>query len=301
MRISPSPLRTCLLAIGASLLLSTAPGSARAEGKASKVVLLEAGKAPRRALRYKLRVGAKEKIHMATDMSMKMDMGGTAIPETSIPTIEMVMAVAVTKKLSEEEFGYDFEIESATARKRPGVMDSMVPIVQQALDSAKGITGTAIVDTRGFNRDINVKLPEGLAPQMQQMLQGMNKGLDQMSSPFPAEAVGKGAKWRVTQVVEQGGMKLDQHVTFELVELSGNTGKLKVRIEQSAKQQTINVNGMSAELTSYRGTGAGTAKIDLRRLVPITTMKLTSDYAMKLPSVGALNGHMEMAMTIKRK
>lgn len=298
---STKALRTSLVVIGASLILSAVPTVANAGDKAAKVVLIDAGKAPRRALRYKLRVGAKEKIRVATDMSMSMEMGANSLPETAIPTIEMLMNVDVTKKVSSNEFRYKFEIAEVAARKRAGVMDSMVSIVQQALDSAKGMTGTAIVDTRGFNRDINVKMPAGLPAQMQQMMQGMNKGLDQMSAPFPAEAVGAGARWRVKQVIEQSGMKLNQVLTFELVSLKGDTGKLKVKVVQSAEKQTINASGMSAELTSYKGIGSGTSNFDLRKLVPISQMSLESNYAMKVPSVGDLKGHMKMAMSIKRK
>ncbi len=298
---STAALRTCVVALGASLLLSTAPTVANAGKKKTKVVVLNAGKAPRRALRYKLHVGAKEKIRVATDMSMSMKMGANSLPETAIPTIEMLMTVDVTKKLSSDEFRYKFEIAEVAARKRAGVMDSMVSIVQQALDSAKGMTGTATVDTRGFNRDIDVKLPPGLPAQMQQMMQGMNKGLDQMSSPLPAEPVGAGARWRVKQVIEQSGMKLNQVLTFELVELHGDTGKLKVKLSQSAEKQTINASGMQAELVSYNGSGSGTTSFDLTKLVPISQLSLVSDYKMKVPSVGELEGHMKMAMSIKRK
>jgi len=290
-------LRAGLVAVGASLIFLSLPSAARADDKASTVKLLDAGKKPRRALRYQLRAGAKETVKISTDMSMKMEMAGSALPETAIPTIEMEMAIGVEKKLSNREYRYEFSVTSATARKRAGVMDQMVTLVQQALDSAKGMSGTAIVDTRGFNRDMKVNMPAGLAPQMEQMMQGMNKGLDQMSAPFPAEAVGKGAKWQVRQVIEQGGMKLRQVLTFRLVALKGDTGTLEVSVVQTAKPQTITVSGMTAELIRYSGKGSGTSKFSLLKLVPTMTMKVKSEYAMKVGSYGEMKGQLDMAMS----
>ena len=58
---------------------------------------------------------------------------------------------------------------------------------------------------------------------------------------------------------------------------------------------------MTAELTSYSGKGAGTSRFNLRKLVPTMTMRVKSDYAMKVGSYGEMKGVMDMTMSVSSR
>jgi len=190
----------------------------------------------------------------------------------------------------------------------PGAMPVMVTAMQNSLSSAKGMKGSAIVDTRGFNRDAKMELPDTLDPQMKQMMSGTMQGMDQMSSPLPAEPVGKGAKWELHQLIEQNGMKIKQVTTFELVELDGDTGKLTAKVKQTADRQTVKLPtmppGSSAELLKLSSAGAGQIQFNLAKLVPTSELGLTSDYSMTVNAMGqnqTVDAHLEMTVSISHQ
>jgi hypothetical protein len=236
---------------------------------------------------------------MAMDMFMRMAVPGQPM-ELTLPTIEMEMGIEITERLSADEARYRFAMTDARALTRPGVMPGVVDGTQVGLDSAKGMTGTAIMDTRGFNRDATMELPPGLDPQMRQMMEGSMQNLEQMSAPLPAEAVGKGARWELTQRLEQNGMKLDQITAYELVALDGDRLTLSATVTQKADRQTVTTPAGSAELLELSSTGSGTVDIDLAHLVPTSKVNLVSDYSMQAMGQ-TIDAHLTMAIEISRK
>jgi hypothetical protein len=97
-----------------------------------------------------------------------------------------------------------------------------------------------------------------------------------MSTPLPKEAIGPGARWQLTMVMDRGGIKLTQTMTYKVVAIRGEQIELTVAITQTARPQLVNAPTGSYELASYKGTGSGTIVIDLRHPVPQSkvTMKV---------------------------
>jgi hypothetical protein len=284
------------------------PGAARPQaGQKPTIKLLEPGAEPRRQLRYKLVQGAKETLVMSMDTSIRTEAPGMPAPTIKIPTMAMTMELEVTEVLGEHEARYQFVLSESKVTGGDDVMPQLVEMTQAALDQAKGMRGTAIVDSRGFNRDATMELPSTIDPQMRQTLENTMQGMDQMSSPLPEEAVGMGAKWELYQQIEQNGMKVDQVTLFELVALEGDKGKLSATVTQKAGQQAIDAPGMmgaTAELLKLSSTGSGTIEFDLGRLVPMSSITISSDYSVKVNAMGqtqTLDAHLDMSVNISHK
>jgi hypothetical protein len=207
-------------------------------------------------------------------MDMTMNMGGMGAMTT--PTIRMIMDGKITESLPNGEARYELVLTEAEAVNKPGAMPQVVEAMQKAFNAIKGMKAAATINSQGQNRDFKMEMPAGADPMMQQMLS--ENQLEQMSAQLPSEAVGKGARWTAKNDIEQNGMKISQLTTFELVEISGDKGKMKVTVEQSAPKQTISQNGVSAELTDFKSGGTGETEFDLTHLVPTMTMSLKSNY-----------------------
>jgi hypothetical protein len=287
---------------------SEQPGAARPQaGQGPTIKLLEPGVEPRRQLRYKLVKGSKETLVMTMDTSIRNDTPGMPMPTIKIPTMAMTMELEITEALGEHEARYQFVLSESKVTGGDDVMPQFVEMTQAALDQAKGMRGASIVDSRGFNREATMEMPATIEPEMREMLESSMKGMDQMSSPLPEEAVGIGAKWELHQQIAQNGMKVDQVTLFELVSLDGDRGKLSATVTQKAGQQTVDAPGMrgaTAELLKLSSQGSGTIEFDLGRLVPMSSIAISSDYSVKVNAMGQtqiLDAHLEMGINISHK
>jgi hypothetical protein len=141
-----------------------------------------------------------------------------------------------------------------------------------------------------------------VSPAFQQTMQAMSSSLENMSLPFPEEAVGIGAKWEVKQALESGGMRTFQKITVELMSVQGKLVTLGVKTEQTAPPQPVNNPQMPAgatlQLVSLSGTGTGTMKISLDSLVPTSEMNAKTTTVMDM-SMSGQSQRMSVDTTMK--
>jgi hypothetical protein len=237
--------------------------STAAEAASTAVVkLIEPGAEPRKELRYALKTGTKESIDLIMGMQMKMNIPGMPMPATKVPKMKMTMSVEITDKVGDKEAKYHFAVTDAGVLDTPGVDPMVATMTGTELKKVVGMKGTAIVDSRGFNRDSQLELPPGLNPQMKQMMEGTKQSMDQLSSPLPEEAVGVGAKWELIQTLTQNGITADR---------------------QNATMPNL-PPGVKAELLSLNSTGDGEITFDLSGLLPHkahTAIKTSSSFSME--------------------
>jgi hypothetical protein len=173
--------------------------------------------------------------------------------------------------------------------------DSMPGIAAQmkgTLDKIKGVSTTMTIAPNGKVIDMKVDAPSD--PMLAQTMSQTQQSLDQMVAQLPDKPVGKGAKWKATQTLEQNGMKINQAIVFEVVEVSEKTAKIKGVATLSAPKQDMNQGGMTATLEKMDGTGSTDLDIDFTKIVP--NVKGNIDMKMK---VSAMGQSQEMAMTMK--
>jgi hypothetical protein len=252
---------------GPSALAAAGPASA-----SPRAVLIDKGKAPRRLLRYAFKPGQAEKVSLLMTIGMEMEMAsGQSLP-IQMPPIEMILDLKVTEKLSEHENRVKFTISKIDVKPSAGVQAGMVQTLRDQLAKAAGASGTVAIDDQGNSRDMTLSLPASMPAQMRQMMESSKQTMSQLSSPLPAEPVGRGARWDVHQVIAQNGLTIDQVAHFQLMSLKGNKMVLRTTLTQSANRQKVALPGMpagaSAELLSHRGTGSGVIHAQTTHLVP---------------------------------
>ena len=143
------------------------------------------------------------------------------------------------------------------------------------------------------------------------MVGQMSKSLEQLASPLPAEAVGKGAKWRVSSSSDFMGMNVNNIATYELAGWQDGVASLNVSIEQQANPQNITSPqlppGTTLTLKSLASQGRGAATMRLDRLMPFrSTASVSSNSEMSAKNAGSseeltITTKMVMEMTLESK
>ncbi len=272
------------------LLLASVAGAADQQPVASQpdpdpeVTLLRPGAGPHQPLRFRARTGAGSTIDMTMSMSVQQFVGQTALPVTMIAT-QYTIATSVTNLTSDGDIEYAFQYTRAAVVPDPEVPPHILESMQQRLQTLVGLRVTGVISARGLVKSSRVEAPEGMSPDLQQYVTGIEQLLSHMTAPFPAEPIGVGASWRTKRTVDQGGMTVDQTTVYTLTAWDGEAVEIDVEITESSEPQAF-VNdqmlpGKAAQLVSFSSTGQASLAIRLTGLFPTeATFELVNDHVM---------------------
>lgn len=268
--------------------------------KGPKVELLSAGADPKKELRYAFKKGSKEKIDLTTTTKLAMTMAGKTMDAPSTPPVSMIVSLEV---LSVDDSGVakrKLAVEKVRMEGAPPAAPGQPDIAAQ-LGSLEKLRGRDEVDSRGVVRAIKMEFAGSNDPQLKAIANSMEQNFGQLGAPFPEEAVGVGAKWRVKTRLEQLGFRLEQTATYKLSSLDGDKGKLEITIQQKAPAGKLQLPGIpagaAADLESMKGNGTGDVAFDLARSVPVGKMQTTADIHVKI-NMGAEVQSSSMKMTM---
>ncbi|MDC0669541.1 DUF6263 family protein [Nannocystis radixulma] len=275
------------------------PDTAAPASEGSVVALVDAGGEPREPLRLKLTAGQEQVMIMTMRMGMAMQVGPNKMPKTDIPAMQMTMNLKVSEITGEGDIRSEFSLDKIEVLPDKTTPQAMVDQLKAVLGTMTKMSGTSTITPRGIVKSADFNIPPDVNPQIKQTVESMRQQINQMSVPFPEEALGVGAKWTVTQHLEQQGMKLQQVATWELKGRDGSVVQLASTIVQTAAPQAIEAPGMPAgakvSLDRLDSTGSGTTQVDLTHVAPVKgDMKLTSSIAMTTDANG-----MKMPMTME--
>jgi len=238
----------------------------------------DAGKEPRRALRYEIEPGAAQ--------TAKIDVGFTIDAVVAIFTLKspphvISFDVALTpKKASEDELTVGVEVKNARFDEASVAKKRRKEQIQHAAEVVGKASGSFVVDARGWVRQAELQLPKGgdetlkKVPGSRQtaydMLDNLRAALIQLPAVFPEEPVGAGAVWKVKRGIEQGGALVAQLTTYELVSLEESKAKLSVSIRQGGVPHPYKAPGnpVDLEVLLLNGTGSGEVSWSASSLMP---------------------------------
>ncbi|MBR56896.1 MAG: hypothetical protein CMH54_02435 [Myxococcales bacterium] len=270
------------------------------------VKVLEAGAEPRTPLRYSFGAEGKETAVYRLDMSMAMAGGGTPIPKMVLPTMEMAMSTTPSSVDAETgDLAYRTKIKRATVVGEGGnklMRDSM----QTSLKDLEGVEATGQVTTRGQFKNYKQVLKAGTSKDARQIMDSVEQSMRQSVIPFPEEAVGVGAKWEAKTSVSSNGVQVQQVATYEILERTETTVKLRLTMKQTARSQPLAIPdappGVTATMDSLTTTGTGTMSVNLASVVPALKMDTTTNAVMSANNGGqSQTMHMTLTMSMEIK
>jgi Family of unknown function (DUF6263) len=280
--------------------------------KSPQVQLLNPGAEPRQKLRLKPSLGVQK----TTNMTFKMEMGASTADKsmnvTKIPTMVLTIDTKATKIDANGDIHYEFSYTNADiADNTPNLPTAALDAMRSAVKKLAGLKGSFIMDSRGTHKGGSFILPEGADNNFKQMVQQMSKSLEQLSSPLPAEAVGKGAKWHISSPSNLSGMNVNQIATYELISLQDGVATLKTSVEQQANPQNLTSPqlpaGSTVALKSFASQGQGEVIMRLDQLMPVrSVVSINSNTEMSVKIAGnpeelTMKTKMLMEMTLDSK
>ncbi|MFT7579814.1 MAG: hypothetical protein ACI9MR_001480 [Myxococcota bacterium] len=272
-RVDDNPLRA-----------SRAASEFPAFGDPAKVTLIEAGSGEKSEIRWIGKVGEGTTMKITMDMNMSMQAA-----QMGNQDIDMKMMMDVDGKITElKDDGHmvitltvkdaDLNMPQLAAM---GDADAAKKVFR---DMMKSMIIETTIDPRGVTSTTEIK---GLDPSMAQMMGGMDQSFDQMGIPFPAAAIGVGAKWEALAQQEANGIKVRVATTYELTKFDGTNGTLKMTVQQFADPQKMNVGMMSGDLKKLRSNGSGEMQFNVNEpMMGAIDMKLKMDMDMKATAMG---------------
>jgi hypothetical protein len=252
-----------------------------APGQPSKVTVLGTGSGAKQALRYNVPATFKGRMEMVTSMNMSMNLMGQQM-DMPVPPMKMGVDLTVTGIAPNGDITYNLAFTGMTMEG-----DASSPVAMQlqaATAGISGIKGTTTMSNRGVTKSSSLDVAD---PTLKAMLSQMTSSVENISTPFPEEAVGVGAKWEVRQAITAAGYTQFQKAIYEVTAIDGPAVSLKVTTETSAPPQPIN-NPMAAQsggemaLDKMTGSGVGTMTIRLDSLTPTSSIEQTTSTAMTM-------------------
>ena len=197
-----------------------------AQSPEAKITLLEPGKEPRVALRYRPQVGLGRVITYSLSSKLTSQQSGKTTQQQG-----MGFSLTVDAKIAsadDKQARFDFKVTKLEVPDVAGMPPEFMEGVRKELAVWKDVSGSMTVDNGGITQKLDVS---GGGAAAVGPMHDIRVALEQTANPLPEEPVGVGAKWEVATVVDTG-LVLRGKTVFELVSLKGKRGAVRFNIEQ---------------------------------------------------------------------
>jgi hypothetical protein len=237
------------------------------------IELLEQGQEPRHTLRRSVEPGAEQKLSLTTKIAVEALFQGVLHSTVDYPTVTYELSTKANDGAPGEGTTVSITVDKVSLLDRSTIAEPQRDDWKKAASMVEGATGSYTFGARGWVENVKIKLePRAYTlPKARQMVDDLEWSLTQLSMPLPEEPVGKGAKWTVKGELAQGGVKVDQDTTVELLAANGPDLDVKMEIEQTATPQEYSQPGGAGDklkLMLLETTGGGEATWNLKTLAP---------------------------------
>lgn len=243
------------------------------------VKLVDAGKAPKRALRYEFKKGAVEWLETDMKMSMTMVAGDQAAPKATLPSFRLGMKLEAKDVSDSGDASIAFEVVKVDVSKDGNFDPALRQKLEGELNSGiVGLHGSARITARGVNLETEIALPDSASPMAREQVENVRDAVRQVYSPLPEEEVGSGAKWDVTSRVLLGQTAADVVQHFTLDKLEATSAKLIIDTTMSGPpNQPLDLPqlppGATAKLESLQAKSSGNTTSNFKKLVSSSDIK----------------------------
>ncbi len=276
--MTPQLRRRSLLAVLAVLALLTAAACSSdtdvdleigpdAEAAADDpVTLLDAGEEPRIELRLDITEAQDEMVVVTQSQEVTQLVDGEAAP--SAGALETITELAL-RTTPNDDGTLTVVSEVTDVRLASGVDPATAPQIEAALAELVGTRSESVLSTRGLT--VETELSTSLADQTAGEVLG--DLTEQVSNPFPAEAVGVGASWQIGQTLLVTGVEVEQLSEVTLVSIDGDQVELAITTEQFVAADATMELGQDVEaiIEDWTFTGSGSSILDLTKSAAVSS------------------------------
>jgi hypothetical protein len=186
---------------------ATGPAEAMAGAPrgSAELELIDAGRAPRRRLRYRLAAGTTHRSTLRVGVRLTLHVAGGALPFDDLPQLELDRSITVDRVAPDGSADVTFAITGARFVAADGRPTPLTPALKEVLSIFNAVTGTATVTDRGIASDGRATSSEPDAETAGSTIEALTLMFSEVGA-LPAEPIGVGARWRVVSPDSAGAL-----------------------------------------------------------------------------------------------
>jgi hypothetical protein len=239
-----------------------------------EVTIIDFGTEPRQQLRFTPVVGAKQTV------KMKIEIGTNTSENIQSSNdyyfiVELTIDTTVKKIDSNGDIHLSYRYSGVTSSTKNS--DEMNRQISSSLSNYIGFGATIIIAPQGnVKKTYDYIFPKKIPPEMKPIMMSEDLNyFNQFSSPFPSQAVGVGAKWKINQNIPMMYIlsNPNQSIIYEFKNRQDNVLNLVMTVEKKTNTQEYKTsnNGTpsSGRITTTTSGGEGQITMDLNQMLPI--------------------------------
>lgn len=250
---------------------------------AAATELLDAGREPRRVLRFAVKPGSTT-VDVVVDLDITQDSGEPVVLD--LPAIRQRLRLTTGAANADGSVPIDLEVEAASVDGASSLPDRERDAVDAQLALIVGLRGSGRIDPQGRVEDFSYDAPDGLDGGLASVVEGLSDQVAALVAPVPAEPVGVGARWRATTNASVGGASVPVTTVFEITAIDGDDITYTSTSEGRADDLPLAPPGLSAGTTMHlvelRSTGRGAGRFSLASLAASADVRSETEQSMTL-------------------
>ncbi len=264
--------------------------------------MLDRGAEPRQELRLHPPLGSTHGVEMVLDMRLDMNVGGMG-NAVDTPPVAFGMRSTVDELLTDGSFRTTTAWLGARTLEGGDAPPEVTAAMMQSFTMLEGLTLTQVMDPTGHTRDFAIV--GSPAPEVATALSGVQQNMQQSQVLLPAEAVGVGARWKMTISMVSSGIPIVATSVYTLQGFDGEAVLLHSDITMSVDTKSMMANlppGAQVSMDRFEATGGGDMRWDLRELFPTGDLLYTMNMLMSaVGDAGAMKVGMNMDYGMKMR
>jgi hypothetical protein len=231
------------------------------------IELVNAGREPRRLVRYKLAPSSQTELDVAMDVDMR-----TVDRTVVLPSLVMSIDVAAGATDANGAIKMKASVVGGSARPRGEHDPAMLHVMERQAATLVGLVMTFDLSPWGQVSRTKVEATgRDLSEPMQQEVATLTQLSEQLAMALPDKPIGPGAIWKHRRTIRQNQLTLVTMTTVEVTAIAGDAITFKSTTEMTGADQTIAQGSATAQVTAIRGTGTQTGTFDLAKAVVLGT------------------------------
>jgi hypothetical protein len=269
------------------------------------VEVLAAGKAPLEPLRLAPTAGATQRSTMTVDFAIQQS--GVSSASVKPPPVRATIETSLQAVNPDGNLQVAFSYSSFDVLRGGEATASERRRIKRAFTGLAGLSGQLTLTPQGVLVDSSLNVPPNLDPSVSSLVTQLGDQLRTLSVPFPADAVGVGARWRATTQLTLNGIEAQQVYEYTLRKRTGSKLVIGVTGTQTAGRQTVELpniaSGAQLEVRKFKMSFRGENTVELTSLLPTAgQVRSNGDQTFRIQAgndSGTLNQRLSVRLLVK--
>ena len=288
-------------ALGSAAVAASAAAAQTGQPPTPTVEVVAAGKAPLEQLRLAPPAGASQRSTMTVDFAVEQS--GVSSNNVNPPPVRATIESTLQGTTPDGNLQVAFSYPSFDVVRGGDVSTSERRRIERAFSGITGLSGQLTLTPQGVLVDSSLNVPPGLDPSVSSLVTQLGDQLRTLSVPFPAEAVGVGARWRATTELTLNGIEARQVYEYTLKKRTASTLVIRVTGTQTAGRQTVDLSdlapGAQLEVRRFKTTFRGENTVELTSLLPTAgQVRSNGDQTFRIKA-GSKSGTLSQHLTVR--